>query len=833
LIAKLKDFTRIQPPTTSLSDLRTESDVEQKLIYPFLVHPSFLSLPAEWVRTKEYMEPTDIDKSAGKRYGYIPDYSVWLSGFPLLIVEAKPPEETIQKALREAQLYAGRINNRYPPDVNPISYVLACNGEQFALASWDSETEVLITKAEELRPGSSILAAYANILNKAEFEKRAGALNIAFQTRRFHRAAQILPSSQVHETLGINSFAQELLPVINEYFALEVDEEPDEIMDRGYVTSEERTEYGAVLEAYLKDRARVMSGGTFEPLNTGAKPTNSGITSQLRDYRSSRKITGRVQLIVGGVGSGKSLFMKRFFHQILPNVPDLSNKTLWAFINFNSEYRSPEEVRDAVLTGFIDSFSNLNGLSFKTHEELEQLFHAEMLDWDRGPIKLQKDNRDRYNHERYLHLTSLANDKEKFVTAISRSCTSEKQIGLIVVFDNVDKRSRDVQLAIFEAAQWFKDLTRALVIVNMRDTTYIAHRDEKPLDAFKNAVNFYIRAPRFSLMIRKRLELLLEKVTADPKLGNQQHFTLESGAHVAYDTDRLTEFLMTIYTSIFDRRVAHIGGVIESLVAKDARSALAMFADIIASPHIPTSQIGSTAAGGRVGMREDSIIRALMRGRARIFNNKAKYVHNILSTVPKAMRPSNFLYADILELLIRRRKEKIDYSVEGYASARTIVNHMSQLGYDERDAFAALSQLAEWELVQPESLIVEKITMDDPIQVHSSGYIHMRWFLKKPEFIMAISADMNYSSYEIAEDMARIWGNSNEPSFRLRLQTINRIADYLKDEFERRCRRHAFYGDVGYGGKQVVALTRMAADSINAQRRPSPSAPPHGRPTAR
>jgi type I site-specific restriction endonuclease len=73
-----------------------------------------MGIPHEWVRTKEYMEPTDIDKSAGKRYGYIPDYSVWRNGFPLLIVEAKPPDDAVKKALREAQLYASRINNRYP-----------------------------------------------------------------------------------------------------------------------------------------------------------------------------------------------------------------------------------------------------------------------------------------------------------------------------------------------------------------------------------------------------------------------------------------------------------------------------------------------------------------------------------------------------------------------------------------------------------------------------------------------------------------------------------------------------------------------------------------------
>jgi hypothetical protein len=60
----------------------------------------------------------------------------------LLLAEARlfhkgpyRPDQPIEKALREAHLYANRINNRYPPKVNPIKHVLACNGEQFALCT--------------------------------------------------------------------------------------------------------------------------------------------------------------------------------------------------------------------------------------------------------------------------------------------------------------------------------------------------------------------------------------------------------------------------------------------------------------------------------------------------------------------------------------------------------------------------------------------------------------------------------------------------------------------------------------------------------------------------
>lgn len=698
--------------------------------------------------------------------------------------------------------------------------MLACNGEQFALAKADSETEVLYAKVKDLRPGTDILAAFQAELNKETIEKRAQDMNVALQSRRFTRVASLLTGTQITEQLGINPFAQEFFPTITRYFGQEADEAPDEIIERGYVSTDERSEYGAVLETYLKDRARVVADGSFQPIITGGKHPQNNLTSEVRKHGQPQRITGRVQIIVGAVGSGKSLFIRRFFKKLLPD--DLRQKTMWAFINFNTELKDPKELREAVASSFITSFCELNNVDLDELGLIEKLFNAELAAFDRGPAKLLKSNDQQYNQQRYFKIKELVEDKEKLVAAISRHYTGEKRIGLVVVFDNVDKRSRDVQLAVFEAAQWFKELTRALVIVNLRDTTFEAHREEPPLDAFSNAVNFYIRAPRFAAMIRKRLEIVMENIEADQDVSKLQKFKLESGAQVVYQSNRLGEFLMSIYASLFDRKASQIGAALESLAAKNARNALGMFADIIASPHIPTNQIGATAAASDVArIDEDRIIRALMRGRYRLYNNRLRYIRNILVPVQGAKRPSNFLYADILEFLIRNRKVKIDFSVEGYASARTIVNRMTQLGYDEEDAFASLKQLVEWNLVEPESLLVEELSMNDPVQVHASGFIHMRYFLRRPEYLFGCTSDMSYSSYEFAKETSTEWsrGFAEEPGFRARQRVLNRLAEYFRFEYEHQVRRAAFYDDLNHGGKVIVAATKAVADAIG---RPPP-----------
>jgi hypothetical protein len=289
---------------------------------------------------------------------------------------------------------------------------------------------------------------------------------------------------------------------------------------------------------------------------------------------------------------------------------------------------------------------------------------------------------------------------------------------------------------------------------------------------------------------------------------------------------------MSIYASLFDKRAANIGAALESLAGKNARSAPGMFADIIASPHVPTNQIGSAAAASEVAhIEEDRIVRALMRGRYRLFNNRPQYVRNILSPVPSAKRPSNFLYADILEFLIRNRKVKIDFSVEGYASGRMIVNRMGEIGYDEDDAFGGLRQLTKWNLVEPESLLVDDLVLDDPVQVHAPGFMHMRYFLKRPEYLYGVTSDLSFATYGLAKVAASMWSNAGyaEPGFRARQRILNNLTDYFEVEYERRVRRHAFYGDLGFGGKGVVNASRLIADYIGRLPQ-SPATSPAGAP---
>ncbi len=542
----------------------------------------------------------------------------------------------------------------------------------------------------------------------------------------------------------------------------------------------------------------------------------TGITSEVQKFANNPAFYSRVQLVIGAVGAGKSTFIRRFYRKLM--AEPLSARTRWAFVNFNVV--PPDGgLKDWIAVRFIESFAELNGIDVHDLSELERIFAPELRRFERGPAKVLLEADPAEYARRYsTHLDELKRDGPKFTECIARHYSGEMGFGIVVVFDNVDKRSRELQLSIFEAAQWFKDITKSLVLINLRDSTFEAHRDEPPLDAFVNAINFYIRPPRFAQVIRKRLELVLE--TLPSEVNKQQEYALSSGYRISYPATRLGEFLMAIYLSLFDRKTAKVAGSLEALVAKDVRRALGMFGDILVSPHIPTTQItGAFLTGGQYRIQEYRIIRSLMRGRYRYYTGKSVYIRNILAVDSSHNRPSNIIIADILEYLIRNRKTRIDFAQEGYASVSTLMMKMSQLGYDEQDTFRTIETLIKWGLVEPESLTGEALFEEEAVRVHASGFIHMRYFAEHSEYLIGITTDLQLSSKEAAETIGGIWAaqsHLNDLSFASKKRVLEALRSNLAFEYARRCRRHAFYEEHGLGGRRVHEAVRTAAEHLSS-----------------
>lgn len=98
-------------------DCESESDVEQKLIYPMLVHPSFLGIPSKAILSKRSLVSMPFVNKTSLPKNYIPDYLISLFGLPVCVIEAKEPEVSVDNGVRSNQDHAKRLysyQNRPP-----------------------------------------------------------------------------------------------------------------------------------------------------------------------------------------------------------------------------------------------------------------------------------------------------------------------------------------------------------------------------------------------------------------------------------------------------------------------------------------------------------------------------------------------------------------------------------------------------------------------------------------------------------------------------------------------------------------------------------------------
>lgn len=131
----------------ALKDLKNEASVESLFVDRFL---KALDYPDSRVTRKESISEITIGKGR-KKENYKPDYVLLDSaGEPIIVLDAKSPDEKPEKFHYQVSSYALAINQKYA-DKNPVRYVILTNGFRFLVYPWDSELPVFFLRFEDFQ----------------------------------------------------------------------------------------------------------------------------------------------------------------------------------------------------------------------------------------------------------------------------------------------------------------------------------------------------------------------------------------------------------------------------------------------------------------------------------------------------------------------------------------------------------------------------------------------------------------------------------------------------------------------------------------------------------
>ena len=149
-----------------LDDLHNEAAVENFLVDRLL---RYLGYPDSRIRVKESIEELPIPRGSITEK-YRPDYVLLdSSNRPVIVVEAKDPEEPIDKWIYQPVGYAATVNRTFPSGENPVKYGILCNGHRLSVYPWDSNTPIFYLRFEELVDGNTAFASLTQTIAYGAF----------------------------------------------------------------------------------------------------------------------------------------------------------------------------------------------------------------------------------------------------------------------------------------------------------------------------------------------------------------------------------------------------------------------------------------------------------------------------------------------------------------------------------------------------------------------------------------------------------------------------------------------------------------------------------------
>ena len=609
---------------TDLSQLHNESDVEQKVVMPMLTLASPKGcgiLPVD-IRTKADLRQLTIDKRKNARLFY-PDYIVTSHGLPVCIVEAKPPSDTLGDAYREARMYAGELNGLFPSKVNPVAIVVATNGAELWLGPADAATPALQLTFDQLFDPTS--EAYAQLRHRLDPEAVSGRTKRLWKRLRaqpFRRAVTLLGGSSVRdEEIGINSFGAGIQMRYRHLFNPSTIAERRHVVRHAYVPSRRRDRYVDPIDKLVRAAIppSVSDATTFENTTVPRE-----LTGRLQDAKS---MLGRIALLIGSVGSGKTTFVDHLQEVSLP--AELRESTVWIHLDMNACPSAWSEAQRWVLDELIIACRAAYGDGWDTIDTLRKVYSVELARLERGRLQLLKDDPTEYNRRLEAALADWEADKEVTAVAWARHLSGDRGRALVLVLDNGDRRVRDDQLMIFQMAQWLQTRVKCILIVPLRDVTYDLYRHVPPLDTALKDLVFRIEPPGLSAVLNKRISLVLKEMAEQGASGGGTlRYRTPNGIEVSYPVEKQQEYLEAIKRSVFshDRFVRRL---LMGLAGQDIRRAMEIFLEFCTSGHIGEDDILRMTQGGGDVLPYHVVVRVMLRRNRRFYDGESGFIGNI------------------------------------------------------------------------------------------------------------------------------------------------------------------------------------------------------------
>ena len=726
-----------------MESIVTESDVEQKFIFPLLIAqmPNGLGFSSTDILTKRNIRGLEIDKGTSKKV-YFPDYLIIANGFPMVVIEAKNPEEDILEGFREARLYAHEINALYQTNINPCNYVIASNYKNTVVGYWDCDKPIIEFSNLDISAAQKCFYDFLDLLAKSKIEEKSiDVLNRTRESRHSTKPVFMFKGrARQNDLISDNSFGSNIALDYQYVYNPETDEDREKIINNAYVSSKKRESHIDPIERVIKRASGVGEQNVTTIVDTENPIEINEVIRNVNHYKKA------VCLLIGGVGSGKSTFVDYLKYKGIE--PSIRQKIRWININMNNAPESSEHIYTWVIEELIrNTKSYFRDDDFDSLENIKKVFAVEIKQFERGPIQLL--SKDKHDEELYRYLMNLLNDKSKYLNAVFRVYFSEKGITPVVVLDNCDKRSRDLQLLMFDVASWLKNTYYCMVFLPLRNTTYDQYNKTPPLDTAIKDLTFQIDPPLLDKVLQARYEYVLREVE---NRTTDFFYITRNGMRIQCKKEDVNSYLRAMLDSIFNNELTR--RVFLGLASRDIRKGIEIFLDFCKSGYILEDTIlRIRLSNGKQTIPANATMQILMKGSRKYYFDSSSRMKNILKMYQEDTFPDPFIRTAILEWLNCNYAENGPKGIRSYFSVNDICKELKLYGHNEQRIKKEIEELIVTELLITESQQKKYPEENELIAITANGKVHLD-LLQNMYYLAFISEDTYFEKDSIAQRIA-------------------------------------------------------------------------------
>jgi hypothetical protein len=562
--------------------------------------------------------------------------------------------------------------------------------------------------------------------------------------------------------LGRNRLNSQLQPLI-EYFFEDIASQDDvDLLQSCYVHTRSLRIVVEDLNVVINDTIpkNVVFDGT-KPLKQSNEDAGEFGESV---EQAVRKRKGELYLLLGGIGSGKTTFLRRYERLIAKKLLDANAYTF--HLDFLQAPLNIQKLENFVWSKVLELLRrNYETEQIEKRKYIKSIFKDKLRNLERTAIRGIKKHTEEYEQAIGPYLLSWQEDVANYVPKLLRfSCVVQGKTAVLFI-DNVDQLDPEYQAQIFLLAQRITREAGCLTVIALREESYYATSIQNTFTAYTTH-KFHIASPQFRQMIGNRIEYAIRALEERQEELEQ---TILRGR--SFDTKDICEFLRIVQHSVLEwsRRISRF---IECICFGNMRSALQMFTTFLTSEATDVDKMLLIyRRDGAYHVAFHEFLKSVMLQDRAYYKEDQSPMLNLFNCTSEK-NSSHFTGMRVLSLLLEHRSES-NPEGRGYMELNRVVGFFADVCDNVRDMSITLDRLVNRQLIEVNTRSTETVTGASHVRVTAAGWYYLKYLATTFAYLDLVLQDTPLNDDEL------------EKSLRQSVYDVNNLADREEEKYER------------------------------------------------